>query len=288
MLCIVGMALLASSFWPFELLTHYVVYYAVFLALLALTSLFLKQFKLLIIIIILLAYQLFQIYPYIPFNQHEEGEIKLLSHNFSRHNENFDALKTLITEENPDIFLIMEVADELAEELESYSNDYPYYYIADERGVFGMAMLSKYPAEFAEFSFDEPVYIDASVTIKDNLVRVIGFHPYPPINTYTAISRNENISNLTEYIKEIEEPLIVMGDFNMSMWSPYFKNFIKETGLNDTRIGFGVNPTWSAQSWWLSIPIDHILVSDGLSVINFYKTEKTGSDHIPVVAEISL
>ncbi|MBC6474673.1 MAG: UPF0175 family protein [Hormoscilla sp. GM102CHS1] len=52
------------------------------------------------------------------------------------------------------------------------------------------------------------------------------------------------------------------------MWSPYYRKFIRDSGLKNGRSGFGVQPTWPVDAPIFSIPLDHCLVSPEIKVID--------------------
>ena len=81
----------------------------------------------------------------------------------------------------------------------------------------------------------------------------------------------------------------MMGDLNVSLWSPFYHSMIQKSGLHNARRGFGILPTHSIvapQFAALSAPIDHCLVSSQIQVKNFQLGQAIGSDHLPIVAEL--
>ncbi len=89
-------------------------------------------------------------------------------------------------------------------------------------------------------------------------------------------------------LRNIEQPIILAGDFNVTMWSSQYKAMIANSGLHNTRQGFGILPTQSSyfpQFSWLSIPLDHFLVSRDIVVENMKTGKPIGSDHLPIIAD---
>jgi endonuclease/exonuclease/phosphatase (EEP) superfamily protein YafD len=78
-----------------------------------------------------------------------------------------------------------------------------------------------------------------------------------------------------------------MGDLNMSMWSPYYRQFIRSTGMRNTRQGYGVQPSWPVDAPLLPIPIDHCLISRGFQVLNNRIGSDIGSDHYPLIVDLA-
>ena len=61
-----------------------------------------------------------------------------------------------------------------------------------------------------------------------------------------------------------------------------------ESGLHDCARGFGLARSWPAQFAPLGIRIDHCLVSREWESVRVDIGRALGSDHLPVIAELSL
>ncbi|NEO61878.1 MAG: hypothetical protein F6J98_16150 [Moorea sp. SIO4G2] len=102
--------------------------------------------------------------------------------------------------------------------------------------------------------------------------------------------RNQDLEKeIGDYIRQIQKPVVLIGDLNVTMWSPYYKSLIESSGLHDARAGFGILPTlsqFSPANPWLAIPVDHCLVSRDVKVIKMRTGPDLGSDHLPVITDI--
>ena len=83
-------------------------------------------------------------------------------------------------------------------------------------------------------------------------------------------------------------PLVLIGDFNCTPWSPAFRKLVSYSGLRDSRRGLGVQPTWPSPFGPFGIPIDHALVSKDLHVIDRSVGPQVGSDHRGIVVGLAL
>jgi endonuclease/exonuclease/phosphatase (EEP) superfamily protein YafD len=79
---------------------------------------------------------------------------------------------------------------------------------------------------------------------------------------------------------------IVIGDLNTTEGSPWFGDFIRATGLRDTRLGFGRQPSWPADMPY-RITLEHALVSADLAVVARRLGPDIGSDHFPLIVELA-
>jgi endonuclease/exonuclease/phosphatase (EEP) superfamily protein YafD len=50
----------------------------------------------------------------------------------------------------------------------------------------------------------------------------------------------------------------------------------------------GLRPTWPAALGIAQLPIDHVLVSDGVRNLGVRRGPFAGSDHLPVIARVAI
>lgn len=282
-------SMLAKVWWIFELFSHYQHYFFIIGIIILPALLIRKRFITILILVPILSIQLATLSPYlIKTEKSSVGDFKVLSSNFYIYNNDFDALRDVIAKENPDLFTVLEINSQWATEKEKYREIYPYIEITKEFGPHGMILFSKAPISIKEKKLGDYASFDAITEINGKPVRILIFHPKLPSTEENANKRNIAFEALSGSVMTSQLPTIVMGDFNSAPWSPYFSDIIKTTHLKEARIGFGMTPTWNSRNILFSLPIDHILVSDSIKVPDFHTGNKTGSDHLPVVAELSL
>ena len=104
--------------------------------------------------------------------------------------------------------------------------------------------------------------------------------PYP-------YKHHSQISRLEKAFVKIPSPKIIAGDFNASPWSYAVKRVME---ASDTHVVEGVR--WSLNVgnpnslFHIQLPIDHILLSEGLEVKDIHVGKSLGSDHLPILGEI--
>lgn len=286
---------LARFNWIFELFTHYIVYY-VFLEFFLILFFFRKKFAYSLIILGFFSAHIAQIMPYYQDQTHLQNsgqEIKVFTNNFYYLNEDFETIKEVIEAENPDIFTLQETNLPWLTEKDYYKNSYPYMKITEDNfGPFGMLLASKYPAEITEMNMqlDGGTYtwLEAMVDKNGEKFRVLAVHPMAPESSTWTADRNTYLMELAKQINSSDLPTIVLGDFNSAPWSPYFKELIIQTNLKEARKGYGILATWNANHPYFWIPIDHILTTPNIQILDFHRGDYTSSDHYPVVASLRL
>jgi endonuclease/exonuclease/phosphatase (EEP) superfamily protein YafD len=102
------------------------------------------------------------------------------------------------------------------------------------------------------------------------------------VSTFEAISRNE------------KRPVLIVGDFNAPQLTANFMR-LRQFGLRTTHelAGFGLGNTWGPKWYPMlnalpGVRIDHIFMSPPLTATLHRVGPSTGSDHLPVFADISI
>src|SRR5262249_38286126 len=75
-------------------------------------------------------------------------------------------------------------------------------------------------------------------------------------------------------------------DLNTTAGSPHFAEFLRVSGLRDSRFGFGPQPSWPTWSP-LRLTIDHAFLSADLAVAGRRPGPDIGSDHYPLILDLA-
>ncbi|CBN54043.1 hypothetical protein OSCI_510002 [Kamptonema sp. PCC 6506] len=153
-----------------------------------------------------------------------------------------------------------------------------------------MVIYSKFPLENRElkiFSLGRKV-VSTDVRVQGKIISILAVHPSVPTRQKSFIDRNKQLAAIGEYAAQIKNPVVVVGDFNVTMWSPFYKSMVKTGGLRNARSGFGILPTWPTNKPLLYIPIDHCLITKDIQVLNIRTGRKIGSDHLPLITDLAI
>lgn len=86
--------------------------------------------------------------------------------------------------------------------------------------------------------------------------------------------------------------VIVAGDWNMPPWSPFFRDFLSSTGHNTTESRWWPRPTRFSMRFggltWLGTPIDRVVLSPNVGLVELATGPQFGSNHLPVIARLSI
>jgi endonuclease/exonuclease/phosphatase (EEP) superfamily protein YafD len=279
--------------WLLELFTHFCRHYAVALVIGAVFCAATKRWWLAAIFGLFATLNLAQIVPlYIPTHAQAAGgrTVRLLLANVHVHNRDRQRFLQLVRDVSPDVIIVLEVSDAWRRALDTLAAEYPQRVIQPREDSFGIALLSRLPAEDIEVREIGPAEVPsvlALIDCGDNAgFQLVGTHPLPPISAEYATLRNDQLRDVGQLVGTLPRPTVLAGDLNATSWSPFFRGLVADSGLRDSRIGFGVQPSWPSRSTTIGIPIDHVLVSSEMTVERRAVGPDIGSDHRPVIIDL--
>lgn len=213
---------------------------------------------------------------------------KIISANVYKANTDYQATVDFIDNEDPDVFGLVELTDGFVVPLRSLASRYPYHLSLPAPDGFGIGLWSKTALinpQLETLPGNIP-FIRAQVELSGNMVTIFLVHAMPPLTPKMFEERNQSLQRISSLI-EGHEHTIVMGDFNLTPWSAYFTQFVKDADLVSTRTMWnGLQMSW--QGWGFHLPIDHFFVSRSIRLASLEIGEDIHSDHRPVVAEIAI
>lgn len=278
-----------------ELATHFRLQYALAsLACLILLPVF-HSWKLLPLAAATLVCNLIYILPYYRTTpaQHDDSSalhLRVMEANVLESNKKYATLIKAVHEEDSDIVVLQELTKEWLEQTQSFVSEYPYYKTVPRPGGSGMALFSRHPlVEVTILNLDASTHLAilARINVDGTLVSILSLHPPTPVRTSKFLNRNRQFTEAASILSAAKGPRLLIGDLNTTMWSPYFTDLEKASGLRDAQLGFGIKPSWPMPlPAFLQLPIDHCLVSDEVTVAAIRTGKRTGSDHRPIIVDV--
>lgn len=304
LLAALGLGQLGGVFWFFDLFSHFPLHFF-WLGLVCVLLLLFSARKLYalipgIVVFISLGLVLpiyFQGPQKIPtatdaVNQPTYNELGVLFMNVHASNTDYDAITAEINRFDPDILCVAEASATAAKQIAAQNEQFTTLEYVEGGGVFDMALLSKHaPSEFVPSTFgrqDIPALL-STYEVDEQKLNIICAHPVPPVSATSTQDRNQHVDGLAQWVSSQSNSTVVIGDMNLTPWSPNFAVFIDESGLRDARQRYGYHgtwPTWLPRS--LRIPIDHTFVSEDMTVVDRQVGKKVGGDHLPVYIRLRI
>lgn len=119
----------------------------------------------------------------------------------------------------------------------------------------------------------------------ENGITVVNHHGFwrkDPMGDEDSIKAFENVRKVVEPLSK-EGPLVMCGDLNIIHESPAFRSLDFLRDLTDEN---KVETTLSGMKIDVKVPCDHILVNEGIEVLDFKVLPDVVSDHLALEAEI--
>lgn len=288
-----------SRWWVLELATHFRVQYALALGLFVVIFSWMRQwwwaaifgaFALLNTVVTVPAFWGENLTVQAAYDKLPVLRALLANVNFD--NQEDERIRRMILESDPDLILLLETTPWLMSQLRDLNERYPYQVAEPRDDPFGIAILSRYPfssTRFTPLSVSGPPAIVAVFSFTDGRpLTLMGIHTWPPINAAFAQGRNEQLHNLANWARQTTSPLLILGDLNISPWSPWFVRLLADSGLHDSLRGRGFQPSWPVGWPLFWTPLDHVLFSDGIHIVRREVGPAIGSDHYPIIVEFQI
>lgn len=220
-------------------------------------------------------------------------ELRVLSFNLLHDNvDGQQATLKVVRELEPDVIWMAEYTPLWQRFLSRELADYPYRSELAEFGSFGAALFSRHPlvlAEMIELGHSWTPACRAVIQVPSGPIGLLGIHPPPPsFSARRTEERNLGLRAIPRALENLPDRRIVVGDFNATPWNAPFRELRTTTGLSA-----GTTTSW-LPSWpaslpsLLRVPIDHLLVSGGLTVREARLGPNVGSDHLPLFAVVAI
>lgn len=293
--------------WPLDLFSHFRVQYAVVLALACMTLMLLRRPR---IAAVALAGFVFAMAPVITYTGwHSQlaqaapgkfpgelpGEFRFVTFNVFYRNQNLAGIASYLQRVDADVVALQELGPAQASQLAALLPSYPHVLTQTQNSPaqdrYGAVIFSRWPitaGETIELVPHGARVAKAVIDWRGRPLTLIGVHLHWPMGSGNVRLRNGELQKLAQLARSIHGPLLIGGDFNITPWSPNFRNAVTESGLQDCAQGQGLIATWPTFFAPASIRIDHCLASEDWRVVGVRTGPSLGSDHYPTVNDFEL
>ena len=184
----------------------------------------------------------------------------------------------------------MEVTPGWADAMKVLDQEYPYTEVLPSHSPSGVALYSRYKITDLEVKRIPGIglpTIVAGIETPRGRMTLVATHPASPGSAEHFEARNMQLAEVAELAAQRSGPVMLVGDLNTTSWSPFFADLLSVSGLRDSRLGYGVEPSWPWFPLPLRIPLDHCLVSPEIAIANRRIGPPIGSDHRPLLVDFS-
>lgn len=230
------------------------------------------------------------------------AQFKIAQLNIHYVNPNVDSIILDLIDSDYDAVLIQEIADGEVDKFAQLLVGFPYSIGSNSTDSFSssQALFSRWPMvnrRIHDLGYVEGKIIEVTLAPADgNIpVRILALHPGAPRSPELWDLRNATLAFVAAQVSASSlQHQVVIGDINVSPWSPFFRNLVRNSGLQDGVSGHGYLPSWSAFTannlvrLLSSAYIDHCLVSRSITVMAKDYRFIEGSDHLLIENSLAL
>lgn len=220
-----------------------------------------------------------------------EGWIKVFYANIYYKNIDYESLQRKIIEEKPDIVVLVEFSDNHEDEMKDFfKENYPYINRNSWSTMLAWdAVFSKIPLEIITETHKVEAWTRNYSYMKilddryEDWIELYVIHTSAPVSNKNFEMRNEQIGKLlSDFLKYHKNwtPAMVIWDFNLSPWSYFYKQFIKDINMSNAISYQSPNYTRSLlQQWIFRSHIDQLFISPEIKISPIIIEDLSWSDH---------
>jgi endonuclease/exonuclease/phosphatase (EEP) superfamily protein YafD len=191
----------------------------------------------------------------------------------------------------PDVLVLTELTPEWVRALSDLTALYPYWLAVDRRSPWGLGVYSRFPLDGAraiDLGMRGSVNVVARLAVPGGEVQLVAVHLSSPTSAARAGMRNAQLGELATLLAELGgdrsgSRRLLVGDLNVTPYSPYLRDLLTRTGMTDARrLTGGLFGTWPTWMPLLQVQIDHCIADAGIVVTRVERGPAVGSDHYPL------
>lgn len=303
---LVGIEILAPTKWLPDLLTFFMPYLALAAGCVIITVLLILRPRFgLVGLAALIAGVFVSVAPGNTSLSSEGRTLRLTTFNVLFSNFETEPLRRYAADMGSDVVLLQEAGWPWPEKTAEWT-EYPYRYVREDRRLIVLSKLPLLgePLPLINTHWDKPrnmnaLRIELSVAGRpagegtDKLVVYAVHAPTPRVEGWWH-ERNSVLRSLADLIQAEapENRVVVAGDWNTPIWSPYFRTFLNATGLTPSHQGLWPETTRYFKEYglpdWFGSTIDHVAVNSHVKALDQIVGPDLKSDHFPVTVDLAV
>jgi len=287
---------LGALWWGFEILAHFRPQWAALSLLLLVIAVPLRAYTAAALCLACLLAHLVPLAPYL-LSRHAPSAtaptLRVLTANLHGRNADTAKFAALIAREQPDVVVLTEVPANFASVAASLTPSYPHTIMERPGAAFEMILLSRWTIKQRQVNRSAgqslPV-LSAEVcspVASAGCATVIGLHGARPFGRGVHLRNAQLALAVRVAAAKGDEPVILVGDLNLTPWAPTFAALLEAGNLRDASIVRGLTATWPTRHAAVGLLIDHVLVNPKVTVLGSRIGPDIGSDHQPVLADLA-
>jgi len=218
-----------------------------------------------------------------------DATTRLVAVNLYYLNGDYAAARDYLLADDADVLVLSELTPGWVRELRPVTDRYPHWLSVDRRSPWGLGVYSRHPlrqARFTNLGVRGSSNVVARVEAPAGSFELVAVHLSSPTSRRNAAFRDRQLRELAQLLgppRTAGTPRLLVGDMNITPFSPMFGDLLAATGMEDARRPHGLHGTWPAPlPAPFRIPIDHCIADPGAGVASVVRGPEVGSDHFPL------
>ena len=273
--------------WTAGLCAELRMQWVIALSLIGLLSVGLRAWKTLALILLLFCIHAAWMVPHLIPAASDGGsqELRVATANVYSGNRDYKLIEAELNRANADLIVVVELTTSVDAYLrKAFGSSHPYSIVScRDDGNFGIGIYSAVPLRDKSIKYLNSLHLPCAAATIDRggtPVHILAVHTLPPVGRRGFNSRNEELNLIADYvIRRADQKTVVLGDLNLTPWSPVYHRFLHDARLTSAGQGH-LTPTWYQFSAFpFGLILDHVLVGHGISTSDYRVSENAGSDH---------
>lgn len=217
--------------------------------------------------------------------------LRIVSFNVYFKNDGYREVMDYVLRVSPDVLCLYETTPAWEHGLAPLKARYAFALFSGDGPHSGIACMSRIvPTKIVPPTPDSGLAPWMQLDLESRGVRfeVVAAHLSLPFGSAGSAARNRQLQILARQLRKQSEPVLLVGDFNLSPYSPFSSDFVADSRLSDCSRGRPPDPTWPTGFAPLWIQIDRCFTAGDLAVARYAVGPAIGSDHYPVVIDFAL
>ena len=217
--------------------------------------------------------------------------LRLAAVNVFFFNEAHDRMIAWVRRARPEVVVFIEASPPWQQALRTLDADYPHRAAITDGPRDGLLVLSHWPLRDPRLAPDRRDILFVTVDKQGHALRLAAVHASWPLLPRHQLLRAADFAAVAAEARAAARaglPYAALGDYNVSPFSPHFTRLLEAGNLRSASASRGWQPTWPTFLPLLGIQIDYALVTPDVSVTGFERGAGTGSDHRPIVVDVTI
>ncbi|QIP13366.1 endonuclease/exonuclease/phosphatase family protein [Spirosoma aureum] len=225
-----------------------------------------------------------------------KGDVRVVHANVLYAREEYATTVAMLKQKRSDLYVLQEMTpDKIRFVTAQVAAEFPYWFACPSKQQVWTLVGSR-----TAFQIDLPLarklhIISLTTQVRGRAIELVTVHPHTPVIPSWFRERNAQLAYAAHKTRYNARPTILIGDFNISPFSPIYEELFKpdegrmKTGQKGVLVAarqIKTQPTWPSFLPPMMIPIDHAFVNGGFTPLSFRTLDQEGSDHRAIVVDL--